>query len=459
MKHVGINVAADPLMTSVLTGINKGLVLISADDPGMHSSQNEQDNRNYSKFAKIPTLEPSSPEEARIFTKLGFDISEQFDTPVIIRMSTRVCHTDGLVNLEEPVKEDVTFSFQKNARKYVMIPGFARGRHKLQHEKIPKMNEYSEKFPYHEEIINSKTGIITSGVEFNYAFEAFPEYSFLKLGMVYPLPDNLIKEFADKMDKIYIVESLDPYIEKHIKSIGIECEGKRYLPHYGELSIETVRSRLGNDNPPEPEELPVHAPARPPMLCKGCPHGRVYETIKELDAIVTGDIGCYTLGTLKPYESLDTCLCMGASIGTASGFEKVKKLAGSNKGIFAVIGDSTFIHSGITPLIEAVYNKSPITLIIMDNYTTAMTGHQVNPGTGYTLRMDETERLDYVKLSEALGVKDIHKINISKKGNHKEVFEKALNFPGVSVIVVSSPCVLNKLSAQIHKGDWGKEEQ
>jgi indolepyruvate ferredoxin oxidoreductase alpha subunit len=276
--------------------------------------------------------------------------------------------------------------------------------------------------------------------------------------MIYPFPEAPVREFAGKMDKIFIVESLDPYIENNVKMLGIKCEGKKFIPSTGELSTEIVRASLGGEKLPEPKKIDINIPMRPPMLCQGCPHGRVFEIIRGLDAVVTGDIGCYTLGALKPYEALDTCLCMGASVGAASGFEKAKKTLGSKRPVFAVIGDSTFVHSGITPLIEAVYNQSPIKLIILDNHITAMTGHQTHPGTGYTLRMEKTTRLDFVKLAEAVGVKDIHKINIFKKGNHEEVFKKALEYPGVSVIIVSSPCVLNKLSHQINREDWGGEE-
>lgn len=449
MKHVGVNVAADPLFTSVLTGTNRGLVIVSADDPGMHSSQNEQDNRNYSKFAKVPTLEPSNPEEARLFTRMAFNLSEQFDTPVMIRMTTRICHTDGVVYLEEPENVNYDAGFVKNPAKYVMVPGFARGRHKVVHQRLPHMKEYSNNFSEHKIIMREDTGIITSGVEFNYANEAFPNYSILKISMIYPLPDKIIKEFASKMKKLYVVESLDPYLEEHIKALGIDCEGKQYLPATGELSTELVRSRLGKDTIKEDSTPPIPIPARPPALCKGCPHSKVFTLLSELDAIVTGDIGCYTLGALKPYDSLDTCVCMGASVGTASGFEKVKKIMKTNQKTFAVIGDSTFIHSGITSLLEAVYNQSPITLVILDNFTTAMTGHQVNPGTGVKLNGDTTRRLDFVELAKALGVEDVHRINIFKKEDHKSTFEKALNYPGVSVIVVASPCVLDKLSKEI----------
>ncbi|NLL19281.1 MAG: indolepyruvate ferredoxin oxidoreductase subunit alpha, partial [Clostridia bacterium] len=379
MKHVGVNVAADPLFTFSYTGVNGGLVLISADDPGMHSSQNEQDNRNYAKFAKIPVLEPSDSQECKDFMVLAYQLSEQFDTPVMVRTTTRVAHGQSLVDLGDR-QEGIVKEYEKNPPKYVMLPGYGRQRHPLVEARREALAKYNETAPINRiEWGDKRIGIITSGVVYQYVKEALPEASVLKLGMTFPLPQQLIKDFAEQVDKLYVIEELEPFLEEQIKAWGIEVVGKELFPRIGELSPELIGAKLGNWN--QEAAVAVEVPNRPPVLCPGCPHRGVYYVINRLKLTVSGDIGCYTLGATPPLSAMDTCICMGASISGALGLEKARGKDFARK-LVAVIGDSTFLHSGITGLLDVVYNGGTFTTLILDNSTTAMTGHQEHPGTG-----------------------------------------------------------------------------
>jgi len=451
MKHVGVNVAADPLFTFSYTGVNGGLVLVSADDPEMHSSQNEQDNRNYARFAKVPMLEPSDSQECKDFTRLAFDISEQFDTPVMLRTTTRTSHGKSIVTLEEPVTGLPIPKLTRNAAKFVMLPGNAKVRHPFIEERTLKLKEYGKNLPINRvEIRDTAIGVITSGVPYQYVREVLPEASVLKLGMVYPLPDQLIREFAAKVDKLYVVEELDPFMEEQIKAIGITVLGKEIIPVCGELTPGILRKAF---NLPEPEKNTVEKlPGRPPNMCPGCPHRGVFYTLNQLKAYVTGDIGCYTLGFLPPLSAMDTCVCMGASIGNATGITKVLSPEEQKK-IVAVIGDSTFLHSGITGLLDMVYNKAPATVIILDNRITAMTGRQENPASGYTLMGEETFQVDLPQLVSALGVKNIRILDPLDLAETKKVLQEEMDRAEPSVIITQRPCVLIKREGVFKRGN------
>jgi len=420
MKHVGLNVAADPLFTISYTGVNAGLVIVSADDPGMFSSQNEQDNRNYAKFAKIPMLEPSDSQEAKDFTKRAFEISEKFDTPVLVRVTTRIAHSKSIVELEE--RKEFEKELKKDIKKYVMIPSHAKERHVFVEERLKKLEEFSDeinKIEYNDK----EVGVITSGICYQYAKEALPDASFLKLNMGYPLPKKLIKEFSEKVKKLYVVEELDPFIEEQIKAMGIECIGKEKFSVCGELSPEIVDSVLNNKSY---SKIDDKLPKRLPRWCKGCPYHQLFTALKELDVDtwnIIGDIGCYTLAALEPYKAMDVQLNMGLSIGASFGVEKV-----SNEKNIAVIGDSTFVHSGITALINSFNSKSTGTVIILDNGGTAMTGMQPYP------------KVDLVKLAEAIGIKSIVRIN--SKSDIKSIIEKEVNRKDLSLVVYEEDCLL-----------------
>ncbi len=444
MKHVGVNVAADPLMTFSYTGVNAGFVVISADDPAMHSSQNEQDNRYYAKFAQIPCLEPSDSQEAKDMVRTAMEISEQYDTPVMLRLTTRVSHSKGVVELNDPV-EYTGKKFDRDVSKYVMIPRNARVRHHVVVERQAKLEEYAENSPLNRiEEYGGKLGIITGGISYQYVKEAAPDIDVLKIGISFPLPLKMIKKFVDAHDKVIVVEELEPYYEEIIRAAGMTTvEGKRYFGREGELAPYEVAVGLHKagfiDNVPEPYAGPAELFPRPPVLCPGCPHRGVFAALRKLRLTVTGDIGCYTLGGLDPLGSLHTCICMGASIGNAIGMEKVD---GSEKGIVAILGDSTFLHSGITGLLDAVYNKSNITVIIADNRITAMTGGQEHPATGRTLMGEETKAVDFVELVKALGVDSVRTIDPLKYDETLEVIQEEVERPGPSVIITTQPCVL-----------------
>jgi len=448
MKHVGVNVAADPLFTLSYTGVNGGLVLVSADDPGMHSSQNEQDNRHFGRAAKIPVLEPANSQEAKDFTKLAFDISEMFDTPVMLRTTTRVAHSQSLVELADREEKGIK-EYQKNPSKYVMIPANARHRHVVVEDRLIKLKDYAESTDLNRvEWNDTKIGIITSGVTYQYVKEVLPEVSILKLGMTFPLPQKMIMDFAGKVDQLYIVEELEPFIEEYVRSWGLDVHGKDTFPLIGELLPETIATKmvqtLGDCSPretAEPDQLQYEVPPRPPVLCPGCPHRGLFYVLNKLKVTVAGDIGCYTLGCLAPLKAIDTTICMGASIGTAIGMEKArgKDFARS---LVAVIGDSTFIHSGITALVDVVYNKATTTTIILDNRITAMTGHQHNPTTGFTVKGEPTKEIDLVLLAKAVGVERVRVVDPFELEELEKIVREELAAEEPSVIITQRNCAL-----------------
>ena len=445
MKHVGVNVAADPLLTVTYSGIKGGFVLVSADDPGMHSSQNEQDNRYYAKFAKMPLLEPSDSREAKDFVGLALDISEKFDTPVLLRTTTRISHTKTVVELKERKENDSLLGFEKNPSKYVMVPANAKKRHPVVEERTMKLTAFSESSDINRVEMKSKEmGIITSGIAYQYVKEAFPDASVLKLGMSFPLPMDKITSFAQAVDTLYVVEELEPFIEEMIKARGISVIGKDVVPRCGELNVEIVRQSLSgrSDGPRSAEKVDEKAlPSRPPVLCPGCPHRGVFYTLNKLKAVVTGDIGCYTLGVQPPLSAMDSTIAMGASVGVNIGLEKALGLDFSRHSV-AVIGDSTFMHSGVTGLMDAVYNKGSNTVLILDNRITAMTGRQENPGTGYTLMGEETKEVDLEALARAIGVEHVRKVDSYDLSALKEVIKEEMDRPEVSVIITYNPCML-----------------
>jgi len=456
MKHVGLNVAADPLFTLSYTGVNAGLIVVSCDDPSLYSSQNEQDNRHYARAAKIPMLEPSDSQEAKDFTILGFEISEEFDAPVLLRSTTRVSHSKSIVEISDERKE-IDLSYEKNPQKYVMVPGHAIKRHAFVEERLKRLAEYSDTSPLNKiERNSSEIGIITGGISYQYAKEIFPGASYLKLGMTYPLPRDMILSFASDIKTVYVIEELDPFLEEQIRAMGIKTFGKEVLPRVGELKPEILRDKLWeagcwvagerhkkasvDEAKNRKKEIAANLPLRPPVLCPGCPHRGVFYALKQLRLIVPGDIGCYTLAALPPLEAMDTCICMGAGIGTALGFEKASE---KYKGrIAAVIGDSTFIHSGITPLIDIVYNKGCSTVIILDNRTTAMTGRQDHPGTGVTLKGKKTKTLDFAKLAKAIGIESVVEVDPYDLDETKKRIKEEVEKAEPSLIISSRPCLL-----------------
>ena len=444
MKHVGLNVMADPVFTVSYTGVNGGLVFCVADDPGMHSSQNEQDSRHYAKAAKVMMLEPSDSSECKEYTKLAFKLSEEFDTPVFIRLSTRVSHSQGLVELCDKEKY-VLKDYNKNIAKYVMMPGNAIKRHVIVEERQLKEVEFANTTDLNKiEKNNSKIGVITSGITYMYAKEALKnKVDYLKLGMVYPLPTDLITDFAKNYDEVYIVEELDPFIEEHVKALGIKCKGKELFTLLGEYTPKMIKKAILGIEENNFIEVNEQIPARPPVMCAGCPHRGTFYVLKKLGVTVSGDIGCYTLGAVAPLQSVDTTICMGASISAGFGMAKARGEE-FNKKLVSVIGDSTFIHSGITGLIDIVYNKGANTVIILDNSITGMTGHQQNPTTGKTIRLEETSQVNLIKLAEAVGVKRIVVADPFDVKNFERVVKEELNANEPSVIIAQRPCALLK---------------
>ncbi|HYA13321.1 MAG TPA: indolepyruvate ferredoxin oxidoreductase subunit alpha [Syntrophales bacterium] len=444
MKHVGVNVAADPLFTVSYTGTNGALVIITADDPSLHSSQNEQDNRNYAKFAKIPMLEPADSQEAKEYIKIAFDISEKFDTPVFLRTTTRVSHSKSIVLLEEPSAAEDRTTIRLNTSKYVMVPINARARRREVENRLQRLREFAENFSENKmEMNDPEVGIVTAGMPYNYAKDVFPNFSHLKLGMVYPLPTKLIREFASKVKKLYVIEELDPFIEEQVTALGIKVIGKDIFPYTNEFDPGVIEQAIKGKKT-EVVSLPnVSIPPRPPNLCPGCPHRGLFYVLGKLDAFVTGDIGCYTLSYMKPLEGLHSCICMGASVGMAHGMSKALKDKGKGK-VVGVIGDSTFIHSGITPLLNMAYNKSDAVIVICDNRTTAMTGMQEHPATGYTLQGEKTKELDFATLATALGIDSVNVIDPYDIKAISKVIKKELSKSGPSVVISRRSCVLFK---------------
>lgn len=443
MKHVGVNVAADPLFTFSYTGVNGGLVLVSADDPGMHSSQNEQDNRNYAKFAKIPLLEPSDSQECKDFVLLAFRISEEFDTPVMVRTTTRVAHGQSLVTLGERQERELA-AYQKNAPKYVMLPGYARQRHPVVEARREALARYNETAPINRiEWGDKKIGVITSGVVYQYVKEALPEVSVLKLGMTFPLPEKLIRDFAAQVEQLYVIEELEPFLEEQFRAMGLKVIGKELFPRIGELSPELIAASMKTAAWETAAAVEVDVPARPPVLCPGCPHRGVFYVINKLKLTVAGDIGCYTLGATPPLTAMDTCICMGASISGALGLEKARGPEFARK-LVAVIGDSTFLHSGITGLVDVVYNGGTFTTVILDNSTTAMTGHQDHPGTGFTAKREPAPAVDLENLVRSLGIRRVRVVDPYDLAQMEAALKEETAAPEPSVIIARRPCVLLK---------------
>ncbi len=439
MKHVGVNVASDPLYTIAYSGVNGGLVLIAADDPGLYSSQNEQDTRMVGRAANVPVIEPSDSEEAKEFTKYAFELSETYDTPVIVRTTTRLSHSQGLVKLCDRLEiEDKPYV--RNPAKNVMMPGNAKGRHVIVEARNNKMIEDGAHFPINKiEYRDLKIGVITSGIPYQYVREALPDVSVLKLGIVNPLPKSLIEEFASKVDTLYIVEELEPVIEEQVKSWGISCIGKEIFTRQGEYSANLLRKAILKQdlNLAQPAEVPN----RPPILCPGCPHRSVYSVLHKLKIHAAGDIGCYTLGAVPPLSVVDTTVCMGSSISTLHGMEKAK---GKDyiKNWVAVIGDSTFMHTGINSLINMVYNKSTGTVMILDNSTTGMTGHQDHAATGKTLQGETTYAINLMELCKGIGIKNVYEINAFDIVDLEKLVKEEVAKDELSVIITKSPCVL-----------------
>ena len=442
MKHVGLNVAADPLYTASYTGVSGGLVVAVADDPGMHSSQNEQDSRNHAIGAKLPMIEPSDSAECKEFTKLAYKLSEEFDTPVLLRLSTRVSHSQSKVEEEEreniPNKEYV-----KNPQKYVMMPAFAKPKHIVVEERTRKLTEYAETTPLNRvEMADTKIGVITSGVSYQYAKEALGDKaSYLKLGLVNPLPEKLIKDFAAKVQTLYIIEELDPVIENHVRKLGINCIGKEKFTLIGEYSQSYLREKILGETT-DTLSFGENVPVRPPVMCAGCPHRGVFYTLKKLNCVVSGDIGCYTLGAAAPLQAMDTTVCMGASISGLHGMNKADK-SGENRRV-AVIGDSTFIHSGVTGLINIAYNGSNSTVIVLDNSITGMTGHQNNPANGKDIYGDPANAVDLEALCKAVGINRVRVVDPYKMWEVEEAVKEELAVSEPSVIISRRPCALLK---------------
>lgn len=439
MKHVGFNVAADPTYTVSYMGVNGGLVIVVADDPGLYSSQNEQDTRMVSRAAQLPVIEPSDSAEAKEFIKIAFDLSEQFDRPFVYRTTTRIAHSQGLVELNER-KEIEDKPYEKNIRKNVMMPGNAKLRHVEIEKRNQELAEAANTLPINRvEMNDTKIGVITSGIPYQYVKEALPEASVLKLGLVNPLPRKLIEDFASKVDTLYVVEELDPVIETQVKSWGIKAIGKEIFTVQGEYSANMIRQAILK------EELdiskPAEAPGRPPILCPGCPHRGVYYVLNKLKIHAAGDIGCYTLGAVAPLSVVDTTICMGASISSLHGMEKAK---GKEyiKNWVAVIGDSTFLHTGVNSLMNMMYNKATGTVIILDNSTTGMTGHQDHAATGKTLQGDPTYAIDIPALCRAIGVKNVVEVNARDIQAVEKAVKEEIAKDEVSVIITKTPCVL-----------------
>ncbi|MCL4434046.1 MAG: indolepyruvate ferredoxin oxidoreductase subunit alpha [Actinobacteria bacterium] len=450
-KHVGLNVALDSLMTSPFIGVNGGVVVFNADDPGMHSSQNEQDNRYIARFAGIPLLEPSDSQEAYDFTRAGFGVSEQWDTPVILRTTTRTSHALSRV-IASPAEQHRSGEFRRDPRKYVMLPANARPRHVAHLERLSRMERWAEEAPFNREELRSKSiGVIASGMSYQYVRDVLPHASVFKLGLTFPLPKESLTNFASKVDRLFVVEELEPYLEEALKLLGVPVEGKEFFPRYGELSPHLVRVGFQAAGILEPSGEtagetagsvagPSIDPVGPrfPLLCSGCSHATTFFVLRELDAVVTGDIGCYTLGATDPLSAMDTCLSMGSSVGMAVGLAK----AGSTGGrpVVAVLGDSTFLHAGIPPLIDAVHREANLTVVILDNGTTAMTGGQPNPANAVDIRGGSVPKVDIPAICKAIGVASLAVVDPYDVGATRRAIENAISKDGVSVVVTVRAC-------------------
>ena len=474
MKHVGLNVAADPFFSAAYVGVEGGLVVVSADDPGMHSSQDEQDNRNYAKFARVPLLEPSDSGEAKDYMVMAYDLSERFDTPVLFRTTTRTSHSKSLVTFGERKETDPVVKLERKYTKYVMMPGNAIARHVIVEQRVKDLEEYAEDCPFNRiEMGDPKIGIVCSGSAYGYTREALPEASYLKLGMTYPLPRKMIAKFRSMVDKMYIIEELDPFIEDAVKLMGVKIDGGKELNSLlGEISPKSVAESLAKAGVPgvtaellgEVRPTAEGLPNRPPTLCPGCSHRGVFTILKKLRVFVSGDIGCYTMGALEPFSAVHASTCMGASISMAHGMSKVqepaaKPAAGArpdyrNK-VVAIIGDSTFYHSGVTSLMDVAYNNGNTLTIIVDNSTTAMTGGQENPGTGKTLLGDPSKSVDLEALVRSLGIKRVQTINDPfDLALVEKVLREEMDAEEASVVIAKYPCVLQfKIKRPIYQVD------
>ncbi len=444
MKHVGLNVASEVLFYSSYTGAEAGLMVVTADDPGLHSSQNEQDNRHYARFAKVPMLEPSDAQEAKDMVVIGMDLSEQFDTPVMLRSTTRISHAKSVVELgERKLVSSEPVKYKSNPAKYVVLPVYARRRHPIVEERMRKLADLAEELPYNRmEMRDPGLGIVTAGISYQYAREIFPTASILKLGMVWPLPANLIRDFATRVERVIVLEELDPFLEENVRLLGVQAEGKHIFPLCDEFTPERVRQSAYEGGLLEtaayrPVFTVPNLPARPPVLCAGCPHRGVFWVLRKLKLIVNSDIGCYSLGALPPLSITDTIGCMGASIGVAHGLS----LAGVDRRNVAVIGDSTFFHAGLPALANVIYNQSNVLTIIVDNHTTAMTGHQGHPGTGVTLQGTRSRKIDFVQLARGMGVEVVEKADPTNLEAFEEAVRRCLDANAPAVLVAEAPCV------------------
>lgn len=442
MKHVGLNVAADPLFTASYSGVGGGLVIGVADDPGMHSSQNEQDSRHYAIAAKVPLLEPADSAECLLYTKAAFELSEKFDTPVILRLTTRIAHSQSVASEGERISREMG-EYKKNSEKYVMMPANARTRHIAVEKRTEALREYAEDCPFNRvEMNGERIGIITSGISYQYAREAFgDEASYLKLGLINPLPEKLIKDFAARVDKLYVAEELDGIIETHCRKIGLSPVGKELFTYIGEYSPEYLRERILGEKA-EYTEYPGNVPVRPPVMCAGCPHRGLFYILHKLGVMVSGDIGCYTLGAAAPLSAMDTTICMGASVSGLHGFNTARSEF-EGKAV-AVIGDSTFIHSGITGLINIAYNASNSTVIVLDNSITGMTGHQNNPANGYNIKGDPASAVDIEAVCRAVGIDRVRVVDPYDLEATEEAVREELAAKAPSVIITRRPCALLK---------------
>ena len=444
MKHVGLNVAADPLFTMSYTGVRGGMVICVADDPAMHSSQNEQDSRHYAIAAKVPMLEPADSQDAYSFAKAAFDISEKFDTPVMLRMCTRIAHCQSIVNTGERVEKEL-LPYEKQPEKYIMMPGYAKKKHPIVEQRTVNLTEYAENCEFNKEYIvsGSEIGIITSGTCYQYVKEVFGDsVSVFKLGLINPMPVKALINFANKVKRLIVVEELDPIIEMHLRNIGLNPEGKSLFSNIGEFSQSDIKKVLLNET-----ENFISAdsaiPGRPPVMCPGCPHRGIYYVLAKLKLTVLGDIGCYTLGAAPPLNALDSTLCMGASVSGIHGFNKARGVDSENKTV-CVIGDSTFMHSGMTGLVNIAYNASNSVVIILDNSITGMTGHQQNPTTGYNIKGDPAAKVNLEKLCNALGINRVRVVDPYNLSECEQAIEEELNADEPSVIISRRPCMLLK---------------
>ena len=450
MKHVGVNVAADPIFTLAYTGVRGGLVIITADDPELHSSQNEQDNRRYASFARVPMLEPINSQEALEYTREAFELSERFDIPFFVRTTTRISHGKSLVEIDEE-RNTVSAAepgLVKDPSKYVMVPANARIKHRELEERIEKIARYAEDCPFNRvEMKDTGLGIITSGISYNYVKEAAPDASVLKLGLVFPLPTDLIRDFTSRCERVVVVEELEPYLEEWVKFLGIECEGKSLIPRFGEIDTGMVRRALADTGegygPSRSESIGTEeVPVRPPVMCVGCPHRGMFHILNRKKAFVAGDIGCYTLAVSPPLSAIHTTVCMGAGVSQAVGIEAV--LPEEHGKVVAVIGDSTFLHSGMGGVLNMAYNEIPATVIILDNYTTAMTGRQDHPGSGFDATGNRTRQVDWEILLKGLGIEHVSLVDAYDLEQIREVLEEEIHRDSPSVIVVQGACMLLK---------------